>query len=77
MPSASLLQHKVRAGFGDLWRSVASDLLKGQKAKQEPDLKLAAGVTLKYTYPEDIPEHKPLPKKKQVYDDCSDSDSDV
>jgi hypothetical protein len=40
-------------------------------------LKLAAGVTLKYTYPEEIPEHKPLPKKKQVYDDCSNSNSDV
>ena len=40
-------------------------------------MKLAAGVTLKYTYPEDIPEHKPLPKKKQVYDDCSNSNSDV
>lgn len=32
---------------------------------------------MKYTYPEDMPEHKPLPKKKQVYDDCSNSESDV
>lgn len=40
-------------------------------------MKLATGVTLKYSYPDTIPEYRPLPKKKQVYSDCDSSDSEV
>lgn len=39
--------------------------------------RLAEGVTLKYTYPEDLPEYRPRPRKNQVYSSDSSAESSV
>ena len=70
---ASVLQQTVRQGMFNIWRSVASDLTVKEEVK--PVMPLSQGVTLKYSYPSDLPEYKPRPSKRQAYSSSSDSGS--